>query len=34
MALRANDSDGYESWLALCIEERGRDVALRSSRNK
>ena len=27
MALRANDADGYKSWLALCIEELGRDVA-------
>jgi hypothetical protein len=27
MALRANDSDGYKSWLALGIEELGRDVA-------
>ena len=27
MALRANDSDGYKSWLALGIEELGRDLA-------
>ena len=27
MALRANDADGYKSWLALCIEELGRDIA-------
>ena len=27
MALRANDSDGYKSWLALGIEQLGRDVA-------
>ena len=27
MALRANDADGYKSWLALGIEELGRDVA-------
>ena len=27
MALRANDVDGYKSWLALGIEELGRDVA-------
>ena len=27
MALRANDSEGYKSWLALGIEELGRDVA-------
>ncbi len=26
MALRANDSEGYEAWLALCIEQLGRDV--------
>ena len=26
MALRANDADGYKSWLALGIEELGRDV--------
>ena len=25
MALRANDADGYKSWLALGIEELGRD---------
>ena len=27
MALRANDADCYQSWLALGIEELGRDVA-------
>jgi hypothetical protein len=27
LALRANDADGYKSWLALGIEELGRDVA-------
>ena len=27
MALRANDADGYKSWLALGIELLGRDVA-------
>ena len=27
MAIRANDSDGYKSWLALGIEQLGRDVA-------
>jgi len=27
MALRANDANGYKSWLALGIEELGRDVA-------
>ena len=27
MALRANDADGYKSWLALGIQELGRDVA-------
>ena len=27
MALRANDADCYKSWLALGIEELGRDVA-------
>ena len=27
MALRANNADGYKSWLALGIEELGRDVA-------
>ena len=26
MALRANDADRYKSWLALGIEELGRDV--------
>tara|TARA_Y100000385_G_scaffold89651_1_gene92232 strand:+ start:297 stop:506 length:210 start_codon:yes stop_codon:yes gene_type:complete len=26
MALRANDADGYKGWLALGIEELGRDV--------
>ena len=28
MALRANDADGYKAWLALGIEELGRDVAV------
>ena len=27
MALRANDADGYKSWLALGIEQLGREVA-------
>ena len=27
MVLGANDADGYMSWLALGIEELGRDVA-------
>ena len=27
MALRANDADGYKSWLALGIEGPGRDGA-------
>ena len=27
MALRANDADGYKSWLALGIQQLGRDVA-------
>ena len=27
MALRANDSEDYKFWLALGIEELGRDVA-------
>lgn len=27
MALRANDAEGYKSWLALGIEQLGRDVA-------
>ena len=27
MALRANDAVGYKSWLALGIEQLGRDVA-------
>ena len=27
MALRANDADSYKSWLALGIEELGREVA-------
>ena len=27
MALRANDADGYKSWLALGIEELEREVA-------
>ena len=26
MALRANDADGYKSWLALGIEELGMEV--------
>ena len=26
MALRANDADGYKSWLVLGIEQLGRDV--------
>ena len=26
-ALRANDADGYKAWLALGIEQIGRDVA-------
>ena len=26
MALRANDADGYKAWLALGIEELGRNV--------
>ena len=26
MAPRANDADGYKSWLALGIEELGREV--------
>ena len=26
MALRAPDADGYKSWLALGIQELGRDV--------
>ena len=26
MALRANDADGYKPWLALGIEQFGRDV--------
>ena len=26
MALRANDADGYKSWLALGIEELARDI--------
>ena len=26
MALRANDVDGYKGWLALGIEQLGRDV--------
>ena len=32
MALRANDADGYKSWLALGIEELGREVAGRRGR--
>ena len=27
IALRANDADGYKSWLALGIAKLGRDVA-------
>ena len=27
MALRANDADGYKSWLDLGIEQPGRNVA-------
>ena len=27
MAIRSNDSEGYKSWLALGIEELGREVA-------
>ena len=27
MALRANDVDGYKGWLAIGIEQLGRDVA-------
>ena len=27
IALRSNDAGGYKSWLALGIEELGRDVA-------
>ena len=27
IALRANNADGYNGWLALGIEELGRDVA-------
>ena len=27
MALRANDADGYKGWLALGIQQLGRDVA-------
>ncbi len=27
MALRANDADDYKAWLALGIEQLGRDVA-------
>ncbi len=27
MALRANDADGFKSWLALWIQKLGRDVA-------
>ena len=26
MALRAHDADGYKSWLALGIQELGREV--------
>jgi hypothetical protein len=27
MTLRANDADGYRAWLALGIEQLGKDVA-------
>ena len=27
MALRANDADGYKTWLGIGIQELGRDVA-------
>ena len=27
MALRANDANGYKSWLALGVEELGRELA-------
>ena len=27
MALRANDEEGFKGWLALGLEELGRDVA-------
>ena len=27
MALRADNADGYKAWLAIGIEELGRDVA-------
>ena len=27
MALRSNDAVGYKSWLALDIEQLGRDIA-------
>ena len=27
MALRANDADGYKSWLAIGIEQLGREAA-------
>ena len=27
MALRANDADGYKSWLTLGIEQLGMDIA-------
>ena len=27
ISLRANDADGYKSWLALGIDQLGRDVA-------
>ena len=27
MALRVNDIDGYKAWLALGIQELGRDLA-------
>ena len=28
MALRANDADGYKGWLALGIQQLGRDVVV------
>ena len=27
MAVRANDADGFKTWLALGIEQLGREVA-------
>ena len=27
MTLRANDADGYKAWLALGIEQLGREIA-------